>query len=70
MAKKTDESMNTEVILAKPATLEVKPCTYEELLREAKAAQGVTVQEIDPCQSVTVEAHGRAVEAFLVVKEV
>lgn len=63
------ENLNTDAILAQPATLEVKPCTYEELLAEAKAAEGVRVEEIDPCQTVTIEAHGRAVEAFLVVKE-
>lgn len=50
------------------STLEVKPCNYEELLAEAKAAEGVTVTEIDPCQSVTIEAKGAPVEAFLVVR--
>ena len=50
-------------------SLEKKPCTFEELLAEARAAEGVSVQEISPCQSVTVETTGKPVEAFLVVKE-
>lgn len=67
MAKKTDENKNTEAMPAQQTTLEVKPCSYEELLAEAKTAEGVTVQEIEPCQSVTVETKGKP--AFLVVKE-
>lgn len=49
-------------------TLEKKSCTFEELLAEARAAEGVSITEINPCQCVTVETSGRP--ALLIVKEV
>lgn len=68
MAKKT-ETLNTESVLETTGVPDVVPVNYETLLEAAKRAPDVNVTEIDPCQTVTIEAHGRAVEAFLVVKE-
>ena len=64
---KDTEKLNTDKILAQPAALEDKLCTFEELLAEAKASPDVIVQEIKPCQSVTVETNGKP--AILIVKE-
>jgi len=63
----TADNLNTDAIPAQPAALEDKLCTFEELLAEAKASPDVTVQEIQPCQSVTVETNGKP--AILIVKE-
>ena len=60
---KSTESLITE----KPVTLEKKLSGFAELLAEAKASPDVIVQEIKPCQSVTVETRDKP--AFLVVKE-
>ena len=59
---------NTEsLITEKPVTLEKKQSSYAELLAEAKASPDVIVQEIKPCQSVTVETKDKP--AFLVVMQ-
>lgn len=65
MPKKDTETLNTDRVLEKPVTLEKKAFTFEELFAEAKGSPGVTVQEIKPCQSVTVETKDR--KAFLVI---
>ena len=67
MPKKDPEPMNTDRILEKPVALEKKLPCYAELLAEAKASPDVTVQEIKPCQSVTVETKGKA--AFLIIMQ-
>ncbi len=66
MPKKDTETLNTDRVLEKPVTLEKKAFTFEELLAEAKASPDVTVQEIKPCQSVTVETKDR--KALLIVE--
>ncbi len=40
----------------------------DELLAMLRECEGVTVQEIAPCQSVTVETTGKP--AFVIIKEV
>ena len=67
MSKKELESLNTDRVLEKPVTLEKKLCSFTELLAEAKASPDVIVQEIKPCQSVTVETKDKP--AFLVVMQ-
>lgn len=59
---KSTESLITE----KPVTLEKKQSSYAELLAESKASPDVIVQEIKPCQSVTVETKDR--KALLIVE--
>ena len=66
MPKKDTETLNTDRVLEKPVTLKKKAFTFEELLTEAKASPGVTVQEIKPCQSVTVETKDR--KALLIIE--
>ena len=66
MPKKDTETLNTDRVLEKPVTLEKKAFTFKELFAEAKASPGVTVQEIKPCQSVTVETKGR--KALLIIE--
>ena len=67
MSKKELEPLSTDRVLEKPVTLEKKLCSFAELLAEAKASPDVIVQEIRPCQSVTVETKGKP--ALLIVKE-
>lgn len=68
MATEQNEALNTDRILEAAEVPEAVPITFDTLLEAAKRAQDVAVTEIDPCQSVTVEANGKPVQAFLVVK--
>lgn len=68
MATEQNETLKTERILEAAGVPDAVPVTFDTLLEAAKRAQGVSVTEIDPCQSVTVEAIGNPVQAFLVVK--